>query len=119
MGFLSLLTRPAVLYSLVITLGGSLGTIMVKTYSQHLEISRLKDDLLTITTQLSRCQNSLAIVQADLSRQASEIDKYNRLASRYTKQLESKYTTKEVVHQPCSFDFTMMNDLLTRQGMRP
>lgn len=114
----NLVTNPSFLLGIITLTTGGLGTLGIKACSQTNEIQTLQQQLTETKQKLSEREINLAVIQADLARQSAEINKYNSLADRYRKELETKYEIPTASQQPCSYDFTLMNNLLSKQGTR-
>lgn len=116
---MSLLLSPQILYSIIAVIFSTAGYLGIRGCSQSDEINSLRAQLITAQQDLQRCTTNQAVIQAELAKQANEINRYNSLASRYKKELDTKYTIPPVLPQePCKFDFSVANELLTKQGYR-
>lgn len=113
---LHILSSPGVLASLLALMTTGTGSLFLKSCSQNQELSTLRTKYTTLQEDYSRAQGNLAHIQSELTRQASEISRYNNLASQYKRELETKYTLPSYQQQDCTFDFTLANTLLSRQG---
>lgn len=118
MWILQALSNPSLLLGIITLTTGGLGTLGIKACSQSSEINTLQQELSQTKGELRKKEVNLAVIQADLIRQENEITKYNSLANQYRRQLETKYEIPTASQQPCSYDFTLMNNLLSKQGIR-